>query len=334
MTEATQQRLFDFGQAFDHPVTLWATIVIGALLVFSMVLVVILNKMGKLSPEHYDELKKRILSWCVIAPVLVVPILMGAFWVILGATVLGLLCYREYARAIGLFRHFEISACVVVGILLIGLAAMDHWYNFFLALPALGVILIAAVAILADRPEGYIQRVALGAFGFLLFGVCIGHFAYLANDSSFRPVLLLLLVAVESNDVFAYITGKLFGKRKLAPKTSPNKTIGGALGAMLCTTVLIFLLGRLVFAGGEMAGVLHLIGLGLVVSVAGQLGDLMLSSIKRDLGIKDMGAAIPGHGGLLDRFDSLLLVAPAFFHYVGYFRGFGLDQQVRIFTGG
>jgi phosphatidate cytidylyltransferase len=72
----------------------------------------------------------------------------------------------------------------------------------------------------------------------------------------------------------------------------------------------------------------------LIVSVAGQFGDLMVSSIKRDLGIKDMAATIPGHGGFLDRFDSLILVAPAVFHYVGYFRGFGLDQPTRIITGG
>jgi len=77
-----------------------------------------------------------------------------------------------------------------------------------------------------------------------------------------------------------------------------------------------------------------LIGLGLIVSVAGQFGDLMVSSIKRDIGIKDMGASIPGHGGLLDRFDSMLLVAPAVFHYIAFFRGFGLDQPTRIFTGG
>jgi phosphatidate cytidylyltransferase len=100
------------------------------------------------------------------------------------------------------------------------------------------------------------------------------------------------------------------------------------------TTTLVSSVGHFVFAGSGVDTPVKLIGLGLIVSVAGQFGDLMVSSIKRDIGIKDMGASIPGHGGLLDRFDSMLLVAPAVFHYIGFFRGFGLDQPTRIFTGG
>ena len=76
----------------------------------------------------------------------------------------------------------------------------------------------------------------------------------------------------------------------------------------------------------------HLVAMGVLLSVAGQMGDLVISSMKRDLHIKDMGSFIPGHGGLLDRFDSLLFVGPVMFHYIGYFQGFGLDQPVRIFT--
>ena len=130
---------------------------------------------------------------------------------------------------------------------------------------------------------------------------------------------MLIILTVELNDVFAYITGKLFGRRKIAPHTSPNKTLGGALGALILTTALVATIGHFVFRGSAIDTAVKLIGLGLIVSVAGQFGDLMLSSIKRDIGIKDMGATIPGHGGLFDRFDSLLLVSPAVFHYVRLF---------------
>jgi len=188
------------------------------------------------------------------------------------------------------------------------------------------------VAILRDEPHGYIQRVGLGVVSVLLFGHCLGHLGYMANDADFRPIIMLIILTVELNDVFAYITGKLFGRRKIAPHTSPNKTLGGALGALILTTVLVSTVGHHVFRSSAVDTPMKLIGLGLIVSIAGQFGDLMLSSIKRDIGIKDMGATIPGHGGLLDRFDSLLLVAPAVFHYVGYLRGFGLDQPTRIFS--
>jgi phosphatidate cytidylyltransferase len=169
-------------------------------------------------------------------------------------------------------------------------------------------------------------------FGFALFGSAFGHLAYFANDENYRPILLLLLLAVELNDGFAVICGKSFGRRKLAPHTSPNKTLGGSLGALVLTTLLVDLLGRFVFAD-TMAAWPALIGLGLLISIVGQLGDLTLSSIKRDLGIKDISNLIPGHGGLLDRCNSLLFVAPAAFHYIGYFNGIGLDQPTRILTG-
>jgi phosphatidate cytidylyltransferase len=189
-------------------------------------------------------------------------------------------------------------------------------------------------AILRDEPKGYIQRVALGVFGFALFGSCLGHLGYLANDRDYRPVLILIFLSVELNDVFAFIVGKTLGKRKLAPNTSPKKTIAGALGALVLTTALVAGVGWFVFQGTMLAHPVHLVILGILISVLGQFGDLVLSSIKRDLGLKDMAATIPGHGGLLDRFDSVLLVAPAVFHYINYFVGVGADQVPNVFTGG
>ena len=147
-------------------------------------------------------------------------------------------------------------------------------------------------------------------------------------------MLFLLLFSVEMNDVFAYVVGKSCGRHRLAPVTSPGKTIEGAIGALALTTLLVTIIGHYVFQGTVLDRLDRLFILGLIISVVGQLGDLMLSSVKRDLGIKDMGVTLPGHGGLLYRFDSLILVAPAVFHYVGYFVGVGLDQVPRIMTGG
>jgi phosphatidate cytidylyltransferase len=95
----------------------------------------------------------------------------------------------------------------------------------------------------------------------------------------------------------------------------------------------VALIGAALFAGTPMGQWHWLLLFGVLVSVAGQCGDLMLSSIKRDIGIKDMGAVLPGHGGILDRFNSLLLVAPAVFHLVHYLVGLGAGQPVRVITG-
>jgi phosphatidate cytidylyltransferase len=138
---------------------------------------------------------------------------------------------------------------------------------------------------------------------------------------------------VELNDIFAYICGHLFGRRKFAPNTSPNKTIGGAIGAIVLTTPLVAIGAHFIWFGTALDMPVPLVGLGIIISIVGQFGDLMLSSIKRDLSLKDTSKLIPGHGGILDRFDSLILVAPAVFHYVNYFVGSAGGQPQRIFTG-
>ncbi len=334
MTQGTWERLFGYTHAFDHPVTVGIIVGVVGALVAAAPLMAIVFRLRQVEQARRDELWKRYRSWLIIAPLMFVPVLLGAAATMVALAVLSILCYREFARATGLFREKVVSATVVIGLAFITFAIADHWYGLFVALVPLGVSVIAAAAILADRPKGYIQRVALGTWGFLLFGVGLGHLGYMANDVDYRPLILTILVCVEANDIFAYLAGKSIGHRKLVPNTSPNKTLGGALGAIVLTTALYALLGHFLFDGSVLASPVHLVGLGLLISVAGQFGDLMLSSLKRDLGVKDIGVTIPGHGGLLDRFDSLILVAPAVYHYVGYFQGFGLDQEMRIITGG
>jgi phosphatidate cytidylyltransferase len=293
--------------------------------------ILLLTATGKTSDKLRKDLWQRYWSWLLFIPMMFGPVLLGGAWVIAGVCALALVCYREFARATGLFRERLISAVVVVGILAITAAVADHWYGFFVAIPPIMMGVMAAVAILPDQPKGYIQRLALGIFAFMLFGVCCGHLGYFANDERYRPMLLWLIGSVELNDIFAYITGKSFGRRKLAPNTSPNKTLGGAIGALILTTIFAAFLGHWVFAGTRVDQPVYLVLAGMIVSLSGQFGDLTLSSIKRDLGIKDWSNAFPGHGGLLDRFNSLLFAAPAAFHFLTFLlHNIGSHQQTRF----
>ena len=321
------------GQAYGDAVTLGIVIAAGAVLLLAALVIGLLSATGRGSPALRRELWLRLGSWAVLLPLMLGPVLLGRPWVIGAVTLLGLLCLREYDRATGLFREPVMAGAVAVGILFVNFAALDHWYNFFMALFPLTVVVLAVVSLPLDRPSGYIQRTGLAVFAFILFGAGLAHLGFMANDRYYRPLVLLLLTAVAINDVFAFTAGKLMGGPKLLPATSPNKTISGAMGALCGTTLLVAGVGWPVFRGTALDSPVLLLGLGVIVSVAGQAGDLMLSSIKRDLGIKDMGTVIPGHGGLLDRFNSLLLVAPAVFHYVNYYVGFGLDQPTRLITG-
>ena len=304
-----------------HPVAFWIAAGIAAGLALTPLIFLALQATGKLSPELRADLWTRYKSWLVLAPLMVGPLLLGRIPAILGVFVLAAMCYREFARVIGLFRHRAVSGTVALGGVFLTYAIADQWYGFFHALTSLFVCVIVIVALFADNPKGYIQRVALGIFCFMLFGVCLGHFSYLANHALGTPIQLAILLCVEMNDIFAYCTGKALGRRRLCPETSPKKTIGGALGALVLTTALFGTLAHFIFAGSVLDQPVHLITLGVLLSLTGQCGDLVMSSIKRDLGIKDMAATIPGHGGLLDRFDSLLFVGPAMFHYIRYFHG-------------
>jgi len=333
MISPTVERLWGFRHAFDHPVTIWLTLLIAGAVVVAMAAIAVLSLTGRLDAKLRRELWLRTLSWSILAPAVCVPLLLGAFWTMLAFAAISLACYYEYARATGLFREKLVSATTVVGILMVYVAALDHWYAFFFALIPLGVVAIAVISIPHDRPAGYIQRTGLAVLGFLLFGSALAHLAYIANDSNYRPIILLVLVAVSLNDMFAFVIGKTIGGPKLLPQTSPNKTVSGSLGALVLTTCFVTVIAGPIFADTRLAGLVPRIGLGLIVGAIGQLGDLMVSSIKRDIGIKDMGATVPGHGGVLDRFNSLLLVAPSVFHYINYHVHFGLDQPVRIFTG-
>jgi phosphatidate cytidylyltransferase len=183
--------------------------------------------------------------------------------------------------------------------------------------------------------------VALAICGFLLFGYSLGYLGNLANigdlgnGTDYRALMVTVILGTALNDICAYCVGKVIGGRKLLPHTSPGKTIAGSVGALLVAGPLVALLFHAVLYGTPADRWPILLTLGMGISVFGQLGDLVLSSIKRDVGIKDLGTAIPGHGGFLDRFDSLILVGPAVYHYLSFHLGpLAASEPARIFSGG
>jgi phosphatidate cytidylyltransferase len=175
--------------------------------------------------------------------------------------------------------------------------------------------------VLIGQNQGFIKSAATIQWALMLTVFCISHIAYLLtlpvkNDAAGSiGLVLFLLFITQFNDVSQYIWGKLFGKNKIIPKVSPNKTWEGFLGAVITITICSG------FAAPVLTPLTFELGLifGFIISISGFFGDVVISSVKRDLEIKDSGNLIPGHGGILDRIDSLIYTAPLFFHMIYYF---------------
>ena len=192
MDVRTHDRLFQISNALDSPVVRFLVTGLVILLAVAPVLFLLIAASGKISDKLRKDLWDRYKSWLLFIPMMFGPVPLGAACTIFAVGVLALACYREFARATGLFRETLISGVVVLGILAITFAVADHWYGFFAALTPLTVSVMAAAALLSDQPQGFIQRVAaLGVFAFILFGVCCGHLAYFANDADYRPILFV-----------------------------------------------------------------------------------------------------------------------------------------------
>jgi phosphatidate cytidylyltransferase len=262
-------------------------------------------------------------SWLVMAPLALGCVFAGRGAVIVGTTVVAMVGFKEFARATGLYRDWWMSGTVYVELFALCIVSLmpqprtgaPGWYGLFMTLPAYGFALLLLIPIVRNRTQGQLQAMSLAMVGFLYLGWMFGHLGFLANSDHAYGYLLYVIFATELNDVAAFTCGKLFGYHRFRSNISPNKTWEGALGALSVSLVLPWVL-RFSFPH---FGIAQLILTGLIVGIGGQLGDLSISVIKRDIGIKDMGATIPGHGGVLDRIDSLIYVVPLFLHMVDYY---------------
>lgn len=256
---------------------------------------------------------KRLLTAIIVLPLLILFVLKA------NAVVFG--CFIAVISCIGLFEFYTMAlpdrkieralAVVAGGALPLTLLASGSLNLFVMSL----TFLFLAFSLLFLFRVGDMTRVA-GEFsllcaGFLYVPFLLGHFILLRQGPHGISWIFLLLVIVMCGDTFAYYVGSSFGKRRLYPAVSPKKSVEGSLGGLAGSIVGALMVKETFFPEIAMVAC---IGTAVVLGVLGQLGDLFESMLKRSFGVKDSGVIVPGHGGMLDRLDSLLFAVPAAFY--------------------
>jgi phosphatidate cytidylyltransferase len=256
-------------------------------------------------------------TWLVMLPIVLAPLWFGIWaWATL-VTALSIYCFKEFARATGLYGERLFVIVVYLAMIAANATANSGRFGLFMVVPMWGVALLTLVPILRNRTEGMLQGFALSVLGIVYFGWFLAHLTYLALWKNGLGLVLYVVLATQLNDVIAFLVGKLFGRNHWTV-LSPNKTAEGSLGAFVFAVAFAFVNWPLAFPQLPWWGVL---GLGVIVGVVGQVGDLTLANFKRNVGVKDFGNLLPGHGGILDRLNSLTVVAPVAFHFVRFFFG-------------
>jgi phosphatidate cytidylyltransferase len=307
-------------EAFPVSVSIALLVMGGLLLIASLVSIV----MVKLKPDKdYRELRLRIKTWWWIAAVFALTLLFNrtvSVWVF---GFISFLAFKEYLTLIPTRR----SDHRVLFWAYLAIPAQYYWvwlgwYGMFIIfIPVYMLLLLPMRMVMIGETQGFLRAIGTMHWGLMITVFSLSHMAYLldlpvANNPAggVAGLLIYLVFLTEINDVSQYIWGKTCGKRKIIPKVSPGKTVAGFVGGVATTALLAILLAPYLtpLAGYEA------IAAGLLIGISGFIGDVTISALKRDLGVKDSGSILPGHGGMLDRLDSLTYTAPLFFHFVYY----------------
>jgi phosphatidate cytidylyltransferase len=270
------------------------------------------------------NLNARIRAWSVMVAVFAIARGTGGVGSIVLFFLLSFLALREFmtltptARSdhAPLFWAFFILAPIQY------LLVWAQWYGLFAVLvPVYGFVAITSRMALSGDTERFLERTATVQWGIMACVYCVSHAPALlmlgpipGYEGTGATLLLYLVLVAQLSDVMQYVWGKLFGKQPIAPTVSPNKTWGGFVGGTL-TAIAI---GTALYWATPFTPIVAA-AMCLAITLLGFMGGLVMSAIKRDRGVKDYGSLIQGHGGVLDRIDSLLFAAPVFFHLIRFF---------------
>jgi phosphatidate cytidylyltransferase len=305
-----------------QPTVLWSLGAVFAVLLVATLVVAILKR--RRPGAASDELGLRIRSWWVMATVFTLALVLSRKISLAFFAFLSFLALKEYLSLIPTRRadrRVLLWAYLAIPIQYYWIAI--GWYGMFIIfIPVYMFLMLPLQMVLVGETRGFLKAVGTLHWGLMVTVFSISHVAFLlalpegTNPVGGGPALVLFLVVLtEFNDVAQFIWGKALGRRPAVPTVSPNKTVGGFVGGALTTLALALLLAPWLtpFERREALAV------GLLLGVGGFIGDVVISAVKRDLRVKDSSALLPGHGGVLDRIDSLMFTAPLFFHYVRYF---------------
>jgi phosphatidate cytidylyltransferase len=271
--------------------------------------------------RDFSELNARIRSWWFMAGVFILAILLSRVVSLVFLGFLSFLALKEYLSLIPTRRADRaVLLWVYLAVPLQYLWVGIDWYGMFIIfIPVYMFILIPVRMVLHGQTEGYLRAAGTIHWGLMTTVFTLSHIAYLLQlpekgGAAGASLVLFLVLVTQLNDVAQYTWGKLFGRHKVMPTVSPNKTYEGLLGGIATSFVVVVLLAPHLtpLTRGE-----SLVA-GFFLPLAGFLGDVSVSAIKRDIGVKDAGSLIPGHGGVLDRVNSLTFTAPLFFHFLRY----------------
>ena len=295
--------------------------IILAILVFSSIVLGIWGLFSK--SKMLTELKTRTKSWWIMCTLFITATIISNVITYVCIGFLSFAALREFYSVIKLRKSDR------AGMLWCYLAipvqyylAYRGWYELFIVfIPVFMFVWIPFILVLQGETKMIMSSMAGLPTSLMLCVFGLSHMAYLISlpeidgfSAGGKGLLLFLIFITQINDVMQFIWGKLIGKYKILPKISPNKTWGGFIGGLISSVFIGYLMSFLTPLNHW-----QVIVVSFFIAGVGFVGDVVVSAIKRDMGVKDMGQAIPGHGGVLDRIDSLALTTPIFFHLVYFF---------------
>ena len=270
-----------------------------------------------------ENLNARIRAWWVMIAVIGAAFLLGKGGVVALFALASFFALREFVTVTPTRRgdHDALVAGFFVVLPAQYWLITIEWYGLYsIFIPVYAFLLLPVAAALRGDTARFLERIAEVQWGLMVCVFCLSHVPALLTldipgyDSGSLLLIAFFLVVVQASDVLQYVWGKLLGRRKVAPALSPSKTWEGLVGGIACATLVGAALWWITPFRPWQAGLMAL-----MICLMGFFGGLVMSAIKRDRGVKDWGYAIEGHGGFLDRLDSVVFAAPVFFHLTRYF---------------